>query len=163
MDAIQSRIKTIIKARGGFLSRIPCFRARNPRYMKNEAIAPGWMEKGSQVTFELAHPTAAMRHTVSNGYLVLSARRVKPVEKKRAQRNHSRPIWRIPWQYRYSRYVVLQVYSGLRWTKGNSMRLPQTMSHSFRSVRILTMISKWGMHCHEEETIESLLLNETTK
>ena len=63
--------------------------------MKNEAIAPGWMEKGSQVTFELAHPTAAMRHTVSNGYLVLSARRVKPVEKKRAQRNHSRPIWRI--------------------------------------------------------------------
>ena len=63
--------------------------------MKNEAIAPGWMDKGSQVTFELAHPAAAMRHTVSNGYLVLSARRVKPVEKKRAQRNHSRPIWRI--------------------------------------------------------------------
>lgn len=43
--------------------------------MKNEAIAPGWMDKGSQVTFELAHPAAAMRHTVSNGYLVLSARR----------------------------------------------------------------------------------------
>ena len=95
MDAIQSRIKATIKARGGFLSRIPCFRARNPRYMKNEAIAPGCMESGSQIAFALAHPAAAMRHTVISGYLVLSARRVKPVEKKRAQRNHSRPICRI--------------------------------------------------------------------
>ena len=43
------------------------------------------------------------------------------------------------------------------------MRLPQTMSHSFRSVRILTMISKREMHCHEEEAIESSSRGETAK
>lgn len=92
METVQNKVRAAINASGGLLSRRLCFRARKPRCIKNEAIAPDWIERGSQTALALAHPTTAIKLTMISGCLALSARRVKSVEKNRAQRNQSNPI-----------------------------------------------------------------------
>ena len=92
MEAIQNKVRAAINASGGLLSRRLCFRARKPRYIKNDAIAPDWTERGSQTAFALAHPTTAKKLTMRSGRFALNARRVKAVEKNRAQRNQNNPI-----------------------------------------------------------------------